>query len=35
MQLLDQVRQGAAAIRAPDLVARADELAAFISSTSG
>jgi hypothetical protein len=28
MQLLDQVRQGAAAIQAPDLVAQADALAA-------
>ena len=35
MQLLDQVRQGAAAIRAPDLVAQADALAASIGSTSG
>ena len=34
-QLLDQVRQGAAAIRAPDLVAQADALAASIGSTSG
>jgi class 3 adenylate cyclase/DNA polymerase III delta prime subunit len=33
MQLLDQVRQGAAALRAPDLVAQADELAASIGST--
>jgi class 3 adenylate cyclase/DNA polymerase III delta prime subunit len=30
MQLLDQVRQGAAAIQAPDLVAQADELAVRI-----
>jgi hypothetical protein len=35
VQLLDQVRQGAATIRAPDLVAQADELAASISSTGG
>ena len=30
MQLLDQVRQGAAAIQAPDLIAQADELAVRI-----
>jgi hypothetical protein len=30
MQLLDQVREGAAAIQAPNLVAQADALAARI-----
>jgi hypothetical protein len=33
MQLLDQVRQGATAIQAPNLVGQADELAAFTIST--
>jgi hypothetical protein len=33
MRLLDEVRHGATAIQAPNLVAQADELAAFITST--
>jgi ATP/maltotriose-dependent transcriptional regulator MalT len=35
VQLLDQVRQGAAAIQAPNLVAQADELAVRLGSEAG
>ena len=35
MQLLDQVRRGAAAIQAPNLVAQADELTVRLGSEAG